>query len=463
MPSTPRRLHVHVIQPVALAILAVLVGIIIATLGPRHPASAVTLGCLVILYAHRLRRDARDRADTRAELDARVAAAEEDARRTASQLKDLRHVLGASEAAVVVVDPRGRVSFATPACSEFLGKSADELPGRAVDAVFTHAAIIEAHRAAVGGTAAETRVRHAVGTGPARTFAIRALPVPSLHLDPSTTATSRGTLMLIRDVSDQALTSKWRSDFVTAASHELRTPLASIRAAFDTLADGAWEDAAMRTRLSDITSSNIERLESLLRDLLDLSRLDSGRLRINADSLDLRRLVTSIAEDFGPLALARGVDLRAEIDAAPAFLRTDRRLFELILRNLIDNATKFAFKGTVVRVVCSTLSPAGGLRLRVVDQGIGIPLEHQSRIFERFFQADPARTGVNAGERTASRGTGLGLAIARESANLLGGDITVQSVWKQGTTMTVELPDLPASPQAALESTPDSGGVDDPT
>lgn len=463
MPSPPRRLHAHVIQPVALAILAVLGGIIVATLGPRHPASGITLGCLVILFIHHLRRDARERAATHAELDGRVAAADEAARRTAAQLEDLRHVLDASEAALVVVDPRGRVSFATPTCSEFLGKPVDELPGRAVDAVFTHAAIIEAHRAAVGGKAAETQVRHAVGTGPARTFAIRALPVPSLHLDPSTTATSRGTLVLIRDVNDQALTSKWRSDFVTAAGHELRTPLASIRAAFDTLADGAWEDTAMRTRLSDITRSNIERLESLLRDLLDLSRLDSGRLRIHADPLDIRRLVSSIAEDFGPLARARGVDLRAEIDAAPASLCTDRRLFELILRNLVDNATKFAFKGTVVRVVCSTLSPAGGLRLRVVDQGIGIPLEHQSRIFERFYQADPARKGADAAERTASRGTGLGLAIARESANLLGGDITVQSVWKQGTTMTVELPDLQDTPASDPESTPDSAAADDPT
>ncbi|MEI7657953.1 MAG: ATP-binding protein [Phycisphaerae bacterium] len=442
MPSTPRRLYSHVIQPVALAILAVLGGIIVASLGPLHPASAATLACLLILLMHRLLREREERADTRADFDARLADATDATRLAAATLHDLRAVIEASEAALLVVDPRGRVSFATPACSDLLGKPHDELPGRPVDAIFTHAAILEAHRTAVGGTPAETRVRHASGSGPSRTFLVRALPVPSLHVDPGTAETSRGTLILIRDVSDQALTSQWRSDFVTAAGHELRTPLASIRAAFDTLADGAWEESAMRDRLSEITRSNIERLESLLRDLLDLSRLDSGRLQIDAATLDVRRLIASMADDFGPLARARGVDLRAEVDAAPASLRTDRRLLELIVRNLVDNATKFAFKGTVVRIVCSTLAPAGGIRLRVIDQGIGIPLEHQPRIFERFYQADPARAGTPTGERTASRGTGLGLAIARESAHALGGDITVQSVWKQGTTMTVELPDL---------------------
>ena len=442
MHSQPQRIYFHVVQPVALATVAVLAGIIIATLGPLHPASAVALVCLLILLMHRLVREHASRELAEDHARSRLAAADAATRRVAAELEDLRHALEASEAALLVVDPRGRVSFATPACSEFLGKPHDQLPGRPVDSIFTHAAIIEAHRTAVGGVAAETRVRHAADAGPSRTFLVRALPVPSLHVQFDAPETSRGTLILIRDVSDQALTSQWRSDFVTAAGHELRTPLASIRAAFDTLADGAWEDPSMRDRLSEITRSNIERLESLLRDLLDLSRLDSGRLQIRTDSLDVRRLVASIAEDFGPLARARGVDLRAEIDDAPATLRTDRRLLELIIRNLVDNATKFAFKGTVVRIVATTRSPAGGLRLRVIDQGVGIPLEHQSRIFERFYQADPARAGAERGERTATRGTGLGLAIARESANLLGGDITVQSVWKQGTTMTVELPDL---------------------
>lgn len=457
MPSPPRRIYFYVIQPVALATLAVLGGIIIATLGPLHPASAVTLGCLVILLVHRLLRERDDRSAEAAEADARLAAANDAARRDAAALDDLRHVLEASEAALLVIDPRGRVSFATSACDDFLGKPHEDLTGRSVDAVFTHAAVLDAHRTALRGMASETRVRHAAGTGPARTFLVRALPMPSLRADPPGADTSRGTLILIRDVSDRAQTSQWRSDFVTAAGHELRTPLASIRVAFDTLADGAWEDPSMRDRLSEITRSNIERLESLLRDLLDLSRIDSGRLHVHADTLDLRRLIASIAEDFGPLARARGVDLRAEIDAAPATLRTDRRLLELIIRNLVDNATKFAFKGTVVRIVCSARTPdgpstagpssTGGMRLRVIDQGIGIPLEHQSRIFERFYQVDAARAGAAAGERTASRGTGLGLAIARESANLLGGDITVHSVWKQGTTMTVELPDLPPAEQ----------------
>jgi signal transduction histidine kinase len=104
-----------------------------------------------------------------------------------------------------------------------------------------------------------------------------------------------------------------------------------------------------------------------------------------------------------------------------------------VVRNLIDNATKFAYERTAVVVSVERLGPAG-IRIRVSDQGVGIPLGQQQRIFERFYQVDPSRAGF-----AVRRGTGLGLAIVKHAVKLLGGNIGVESVWKQGTTMTVEL------------------------
>jgi two-component system phosphate regulon sensor histidine kinase PhoR len=125
-------------------------------------------------------------------------------------------------------------------------------------------------------------------------------------------------------------------------------------------------------------------------------------------------------------------------------LHTDRKLLMLILRNLVDNATKFANEHTSVRVIAQVLPPAGNtlrgpprgtLRIKVVDTGLGIPIEHQQRIFERFYQVESSRTGL-----TARRGTGLGLAIVKHAVKDLGGTIKIESVWKQGTTMSVEVP-----------------------
>jgi signal transduction histidine kinase len=121
----------------------------------------------------------------------------------------------------------------------------------------------------------------------------------------------------------------------------------------------------------------------------------------------------------------------------------------LILKNLVDNATKFAYEGTAVRVVGEIIPIEPGRRGRegarfiVSDRGVGIPIGLQSRVFERFYQVDPARTGT-----AHRRGTGLGLAIVKHAVKVMGGTIGVESVWKQGTTITVELPGCVGGPAA---------------
>jgi signal transduction histidine kinase len=141
---------------------------------------------------------------------------------------------------------------------------------------------------------------------------------------------------------------------------------------------------------------------------------------------------------FSDACALRGVGLLFELDPALEHLMTDRLLLMLIAKNLVENAAKFAREGTDIRVVGEVVATPGApmdtMRLRVIDRGVGIRLAEQQRIFERFYQVDPARSG------SAERGSGLGLAIVKHAAKLLEGTVGVESVWGQGTTMTTEIP-----------------------
>jgi two-component system phosphate regulon sensor histidine kinase PhoR len=247
-----------------------------------------------------------------------------------------------------------------------------------------------------------------------------------------------------------------KTDFVANASHELRTPIAAIRGAVETLGIAA-DDRAMSDRLRRMIADHVARLEAMISDLLDLSRLESPELRVRAEPADAHALCAQMRELFAPALDARTLRLEADLAPELAHLVCDPTLLELILRNLVENACKFAREGTAVRIVgrAAEVTPApdtpwqpsadaagrAGLRLQVIDEGQGIPLRDQARIFERFYQVDPSRDGSKQ-----RRGTGLGLAIVKHAVRRMGGRVGVQSVWQQGTTMTVELPACVALP-----------------
>ncbi|MEL6740062.1 MAG: HAMP domain-containing sensor histidine kinase, partial [Planctomycetota bacterium] len=275
-------------------------------------------------------------------------------------------------------------------------------------------------------------------------------------------------LEVAKEKSEQANQAK--SEFLANMSHELRTPVASIRGAAETLAT-LPEDPQMVARLVSMVENNARRLEEMVSDLLDLSRLESPDQRPTVEPVDLHAMAGELRDMFADRLGEQGLAL--EFDIAPGLERliSDPSLVELILRNLIDNACKHARDNTIVRVVARLAEirpspdlptplvvddarPMLGMRVRVIDEGTGIPLRDQRRIFERFYQVDPARAG---GQRR--RGTGLGLAIVKHAARRLGGGVGVESVWQQGTTMIVELPACVPTPGdetlAALEGTPE--------
>ncbi len=368
---------------------------------------------------------------------------------------ELRRVLEGVPSPVIALDRAGVVVAHNASAREFFADRPGALLGLTLEELFTQAEVLGQHSAALAGTARTGQIRVTTREG-VRTFQVLTAPAPrgpGAGGAGGTGSTGGGVavVLTLRDVTELATAVQLKTDFVANASHELRTPLSSIRAAVETMADGAWDDHAMRGRLAQLIAQNVERLEDMVRDLLDLSRLESPEAPVQSVPVDLREVFAQLRETFGTEAAERSLALAFEPAPGTTALRTDPRLLHLILKNLLENAIKFAYAGTTVRVAAERAGEIDdptrrvGLRLRVIDRGIGIPLANQQRVFERFYQVDPARSGG-----APRRGTGLGLAIVKHAVKVLGGTITVASIWKEGTTMTVELPGViepaPAAP-----------------
>lgn len=196
-------------------------------------------------------------------------------------------------------------------------------------------------------------------------------------------------------------------------------------------------------------SRQVGRLEELVRDLLDLARVEDSELRVRAEPLGLAELLDSLRTEFEMVCRERGLEIRFDVDPVLDGVSTDRRLLALAVRNLVENATKYAYERTTIMVKAKRLGRDGGewQRWEVADRGVGIPLNLQQRVFERFYQADTARSGTPAGASPAlRRGTGLGLAIVRHAVRAMGGKVGLESIYKEGTTVWLEAP-IPPMPE----------------
>jgi len=225
-----------------------------------------------------------------------------------------------------------------------------------------------------------------------------------------------------------------RRDFVANVSHELRTPVTSIRSAAETLIDGAANDPAASQAFIGIIDRNAQRLQQLVEDLLDLSRIESRGFRLNLEPIDLKPLFSQVMGLFRERASKRNVALEERCSGELPKVRSDRRAIEHVLTNLIDNAVKYCGPGSHVWVSVST--SAEHVTVSVGDDGPGIDERHLPRIFERFYRADKARS---RGERDPG-GTGLGLAIVKHLIELHGGAVSAANRPGGGAVFTIEVP-----------------------
>jgi two-component system, OmpR family, phosphate regulon sensor histidine kinase PhoR len=339
-------------------------------------------------------------------------------------------ILDALDDGVLLLDGAGRLLIANPAARSWFGLPDDLRPGFPLKRVLGVPQV-----SALAEQAAEARAP-VVGNltlvfPEPRTLALRAFPLADRG------PTGR-IVVTMTDITQRRRLEVLRRDFVANASHELKTPVAAVRALAETLLTALPDDPEAGRRFADRIGREAERLDLLTRDLLDLSRVERGALDV--EPVDLVGLVKEVVGGYADRAEERRIKLSTEVEPGVA-LRGDRAQLGLLLSNLIDNALRYTpAKGAV----CVRLNAAESRAvLQVHDTGQGIPAGELSRVFERFYRVDKARTRQTGG-------TGLGLAIVRHVAEAHGGTVRVDSELGRGSTFTVALPVAgPPPPTAA--------------
>jgi len=227
---------------------------------------------------------------------------------------------------------------------------------------------------------------------------------------------------------------KSQRDFVANVSHELKTPLTSIQGFAQAILDGTVDTPEARQQAARVIHDEAGRMHRMVLDLLDLARLDAGTANFQRTPVDIAVLLHSVVEKFTPQARKAGITLQVQTATLLPLIGDGDRLAQ-VFTNLIDNALKFTPNGG--QIILRAMQVGNEIEVSVADSGIGIPATEIARIFDRFYQADPARKG---GEK---HGAGLGLAIVKEIVQAHGGTISVRSAPGEGSTFTVRLPFTP--------------------
>ena len=377
-------------------------------------------------------RDMASLASSIEQADASVRAQLADRRAT-----DLRPLVDALPDPLLLCDSKGRLQLVNQAAARLLQLRPNQGIGLPLATVITDQPVLELVDAMATATA-EGNPAEAVEEPERSPVVFRDVRVyrggQTITYQAVATRNADGaTLIVMRDVSQLTQAAQMKSDFVANASHELRTPIAAIKMAFETLSEVLHEDPEQTKWCIGVIDGHIRRLEDMLQDLLDLSRVEDHSIDPNLNPVKLDELFAVMRATLGPIAKQKGVELVFTSDSERNEFPSDQRLLSLVLKNLIENSIKFTPAGGKVAVT-TTDHLDGGFTLSVSDTGIGIPPEHVDRVFERFYQVEQARTG------SAGRGTGLGLAIVKHAVHGLGGTVSLSSEVGKGTTISCRFP-----------------------
>jgi signal transduction histidine kinase len=241
-----------------------------------------------------------------------------------------------------------------------------------------------------------------------------------------------GTVIVLRDVTTEREVAQAKNDFVSLVSHELRTPMTSIKGYTDLLLKGAVGALNEQQRhFMAIVKSNVDRMSDLVSDLLDVSRIEAGRVRLEREDLDLTGVVHDVSEELAETLRQR--ELTLQLDLAPGLPRVyaDRSRVIQVLLNLLSNAYRYTLAGGTITLAVHASDSE--VQIDVTDTGIGIPEQVQETIFERFYRADHPVVRQQAG-------TGLGLPIAKSLIEMHGGRLWLCSEVDKGSTFSFALP-----------------------
>jgi two-component system phosphate regulon sensor histidine kinase PhoR len=314
---------------------------------------------------------------------------------------------------VIAADAKGRIVSANPAAHRLLGYGpTDPLP--VLPELFRAKTPREIVASVRAGASVEGREIDRDG----RVLLITGRPLPD-----------GGAVLVLHDLTELRRLEAVRRDFVANVSHELKTPLTSICGYTETLLADQPEPEVAR-RFLEVIHANGRRMQRLVDDLLDLSRIESGRWQPNPEAVDIEPLAREVWSALGERAARSEVTLTIAADPA-APLVADPDAVRQVLVNLLDNALRYTPRGG--EITCRTVREGEGVALVVADTGTGIASEHLARVFERFYRADPSRS-------RAEGGTGLGLAIVKHLVEAHGGRVSARSALGEGAVFSAWFP-----------------------
>ena len=333
-------------------------------------------------------------------------------------------ILASMVEGVIAVDAAGRISDLNPAAARWMNVSVDEARGHRMEEVIRHSGLADLlARTRVGPAEHEIELP---GENGGQTLHVHASPIWNRE------GGFAGAVLVLHDITTLRRLEHLRRDFVANVSHELKTPLTSISAASETLRDQHLVMDGDGQHFVEVIQRQAERLNRLVEDLLELSRIEHETERggLHLEIHPLRPVLESAIQAQSITARERGVQLDLDADAGMT-VRCDPLTLEQAVSNLVHNAVKFSPEGGSVTI--RAMREASGGVIEVEDRGAGIAAEHLSRLFERFYRVDRGRS-------RRMGGTGLGLAIVKHIALAHGGRVSVESTPGQGSTFRIHLP-----------------------
>lgn len=349
---------------------------------------------------------------------------------------DLASACDAMWQGMVLVDEQMRIKYVNGAAAVFLRRKREELLGVDASGVLEDQKLVDAVRGVSNGTLRQ-RTMHEVERAPEKGVGAGVLRFSVRPVRKEDAATA---LVLIEDVTQQRVADASRNAFVAQATHELRTPLTNIRLYVDGLLEEPDADQVKRAKSINVIAQEARRLERIVGDMLSVSEIEAGQLKLRRGDVRLDAVFTELRADFEEQARQKEIAFRLDLPPKFPVISGDRDKIVLALHNLVGNAIKYTPAGGEVSI--RAREEGANFIVDVGDNGIGIKPEECELIFEKFYRAKDKRiSGIT--------GSGLGLALAREVVRLHGGDVTVRSQVDKGSTFTMTIPSLPPRAAAA--------------
>ncbi len=358
------------------------------------------------------------------ELSVRV---EESQESTESERQRLDSVLGYMTDGVLATDRRGRITIVNEMATDFLNLENDQIVGKSIldildlRGTFTLRDLLENQEQVVLDLSDDDQdlILHA-----------------SFALIQRESGFISGLVCVLHDVTEQQKIDQDRKRFVSNVSHELRTPLTSMKSYIEALVEGAWKDPEVAPNFLKVTQEETDRMMRMINDLLNLSRMDLGTARLEREYVNLNELFNHILDRFDMILKNsdkpdKNYSIKRDFTRRDIWVEVDTDKIQQVLDNIMNNAIKYSPDGGII--TCRLLETHNHVIMSITDQGLGIPKDSISHIFDRFYRVDKARS-------RAQGGTGLGLAISKEVIQLHGGRIWVESREGEGSTFYISLP-----------------------